>query len=205
MPVLAPAPFPERRFHFRDDSRDDSAPLVWTVESFLSPAECAALIDRFEALGPAAAPVTTGGGFEMRPDIRNNSRVMFDDPELAASLFGKARPHLPDRMYTESLEPFSANERFRGYRYGPGERFASHYDGSFRRSAREESLFTFMVYLNEGFRGGSTEFSDFELTVVPRTGMALFFQHALRHEGCAVESGRKYVLRTDVMYRLAAS
>jgi hypothetical protein len=30
--------------------------------------------------------------------------------------------------------------------------------------------------------------------------MALLFQHEVLHEGCAVESGVKYVLRTDVMY-----
>jgi prolyl 4-hydroxylase len=31
--------------------------------------------------------------------------------------------------------------------------------------------------------------------------MALVFDHQQVHEGAAVESGRKYVLRTDVMYR----
>jgi hypothetical protein len=30
--------------------------------------------------------------------------------------------------------------------------------------------------------------------------MALVFVHEQLHEGAAVESGRKYVLRTDVMY-----
>ena len=36
--------------------------------------------------------------------------------------------------------------------------------------------------------------------MVPRPGMALLFQHRLLHEGCAVESGVQYVLRSDVMY-----
>ena len=30
--------------------------------------------------------------------------------------------------------------------------------------------------------------------------MALFFEHAIHHKGEAVIQGRKYVLRTDVMY-----
>jgi len=43
-------------------------------------------------------------------------------------------------------------------------------------------------------------FHDFDEAVVPRAGMALLFQHQLLHEGCVMESGVKYVLRSDVMY-----
>jgi hypothetical protein len=31
--------------------------------------------------------------------------------------------------------------------------------------------------------------------------MALVFEHPVRHQGAPVTAGRKYVLRTDVMYR----
>jgi hypothetical protein len=57
-----------------------------------------------------------------------------------------------------------------------------------------------MVYLNEGFGGGTTAFHDFDVAATPRTGAALVFQHQLLHEGCVVTSGVKYVLRSDVMY-----
>ena len=159
------------------------------------------MIARIEGLGPAKAPINSGGGFEMRPDIRNNSRVMFDDVELARSMFERIRTHLPDSMYFEQLTPSGVNERFRGYRYQSGERFSAHYDGSFRRSADEESTLTFMVYLNEDFEGGGTKFFDHDVEVVPKAGLAVLFQHALHHEGSSVLSGTKYVLRTDVMYR----
>ena len=36
--------------------------------------------------------------------------------------------------------------------------------------------------------------------ITPKRGMALFFRHELPHEGRAVRSGTKYVMRTDVMY-----
>jgi hypothetical protein len=36
---------------------------------------------------------------------------------------------------------------------------------------------------------------------VLETGKALFFEHDVRHQGAPVERGRRYVLRTDVMYR----
>jgi hypothetical protein len=38
------------------------------------------------------------------------------------------------------------------------------------------------------------------LRVTPKTGMALLFHHPILHRGDPVIAGRKYVLRTDVMY-----
>lgn len=181
------------------DSLDHTGPLVLTVGDVLSPAECAALVDRIETLGPTAAPITTSRGFEMRTDIRNNTRVMFDDPAFAATLFARIAPHVPPQLC--GMRPVGANERFRCYRYDVGQRFAPHYDGAFLRDDDERSLLTFMVYLNEGFGGGTTRFHDFDVDVTPKTGMALLFQHLLLHEGCAVASGVKYALRSDVMYR----
>ena len=55
-----------------------------------------------------------------------------------------------------------------------------------------------MVYLNEGFGGGATEFDD--RSVEPQTGQALVFEHRLRHQGAEVTRGTKYVLRSDIMF-----
>jgi prolyl 4-hydroxylase len=177
---------------------DLACPLIWTLEGVLSPGECAALVARINAIGPAPAPITTAEGFVMRPDIRNNTRVIFNDEDLAEDLFRRVRPALPALMRGMALA--GANERFRCYRYEPGQRFAMHYDGSFVRGERERSLVTFMIYLNDGFTGGATRFPVNNRSVEPRPGMALFFQHHLLHEGCPVESGVKYVLRSDIMY-----
>ena len=181
---------------------DPACPLVWTVENVLNPAECAAMIQRIEDAGCSAAPITTARGFEMRPDIRNNSRAIIDDPALAAELFRRVEGVVP-RLFRGNVAS-GANERFRCYRYEPGQRFAMHGDGAFVRDNRERSFLTFMVYLNEGFEGGETLFLEPKTTIVPKAGMALLFQHPLLHEGCEVTSGVKYVLRSDVMYRKAA-
>jgi hypothetical protein len=37
--------------------------------------------------------------------------------------------------------------------------------------------------------------------ITPAKGMALLFHHPILHRGDSVVRGRKYVLRTDVMYR----
>ena len=90
------------------------------------------------------------------------------------------------------------NERLRFYRYGPGQRFAPHTDGCVRRANGEESLLTFMIYLNGDVQGGETHFENASIT--PRPGLALVFDHYLLHEGGLVLAGHKYVLRSDVMY-----
>ena len=182
-----------------EDSLDQHAPLVFTVENILSADMCRGVIDRLETMGFDAAPITTARGPVMRSDVRNNTRVMFDYPELAKLLFDRIAPHVPQELC--GMKPVGANERFRSYRYDVDQRFAPHYDGAFVRNASERSLLTFMVYLNEGFTGGATRFHDFDLDVTPKAGRALLFQHFLLHEGCVVTSGTKYVLRTDVMYR----
>ena len=175
-------------------------PLVLTLEGVLTAPECKALIERIEAAGPTAAPITTNRGFVMMPDVRNNSRVMFDDTELAALLFERVRPFVPERLEGH-WKLCGANERLRCYRYAPGEYFAPHFDGAYVRHPNEKSLLTFMVYLNECEAGGHTGFEDLELEVRPSPGRALLFNHRLRHEGATVVKGIKYAVRSDLMYR----
>jgi len=186
------------RRYLDGDSLDQSAPLVFSIAGVLAAPECADMIARIEQLGPSDAPITTARGFVMRPDIRNNTRVMFDDVELAAQLFARLGGALPARLC--GRRAVGVNERFRCYRYEPGQRFAPHYDGAYARSPTERSELTLMVYLNEEFTGGKTAFHHYDVEATPRTGAALLFQHQLLHEGCVVHTGVKYVLRSDVMY-----
>jgi hypothetical protein len=65
---------------------------------------------------------------------------------------------------------------------------------------------TIQLYLNEGYEGGETTFVSFEspsknVSCKPRTGMVLVFEHRISHEGSKLKKGRKYAVRTDVMYR----
>src|ERR1044071_530990 len=96
--------------------------------------------------------------------------------------------------------PDGGNARFRRPRLTPGQQIKGRYGGAFPRPPRQPSDLPLMIYLTDGFTGGGTSFLDFDVDVAPRRGMALLFQHEVLHEGCAVESGVKYVLRSDVMY-----
>jgi hypothetical protein len=176
---------------------------IFVIHDFLSPEECREAIAIAETRGFTDAPITTSWGFLIQKDVRDNTRVMVDDPALALRLFERARPFLPERIDDWRLH--GLNERFRYYRYDVGQTFRPHYDGSFARSAEEESQLTFMVYLNDGYAGGTTDFYHPDrrprASVRPVAGMALVFVHQQLHEGAPIVEGRKYVLRTDVLYR----
>jgi predicted 2-oxoglutarate/Fe(II)-dependent dioxygenase YbiX len=176
--------------------------LIFTVDDFLAPDECARYIAISESGGYADAPITTSAGPRMRPEVRNNARVIADDPALAAALWPRLAPHVPARI--EGAVPVGINERFRFYRYDPGQTFAWHMDGYYERDRGDRSQLTFMVYLNDGYAGGETNFDlrypHGAVSVVPKAGMALLFVHHLLHEGAPLREGRKYVLRSDVMY-----
>lgn len=179
---------------------DVEQPLILTYPAVLTETECQAMIERIEEAGPTVAPITTARGPVMRTDIRNNSRVIFDDPAYATMLFERVRDILPEVVLGRKI--CGANERLRCYKYQPGQYFAPHADGAFRRDETEVSHYTFMVYLNDDFSGGETTFiTEPERIIQPRTGMALFFQHPIIHEGSVVKEGVKYVVRSDIMYR----
>lgn len=176
----------------------DERNSIITLTGVLAAGECESLISIAESRGFTEAPITTALGFVHRPDIRNNTRVMCDDVQLAGQLWARIRPAVPEQL--RGWQAVGLNERLRFYRYEAGQAFRWHYDGSFRRSAQEQSQLTLLLYLNEGFVGGATMFKDGPV-VAPRQGMALFFQHPILHQGETVREGRKYVLRSDVMYR----
>jgi len=130
--------------------------------------------------------------------------------------------HLIPREYN----PVGLNRRFRCYRYVKGATYRPHIDGAWPGSGLSSdgdyvydsygdrlSRFTFLIYLNEDFTGGETKFyaPNGEKVgvldrrgVTPMCGSALVFPHgdtkgALLHEGSGVESGTKYVVRTEVL------
>jgi len=83
--------------------------------------------------------------------------------------------------------------------------------------AKQSSLFTFLIYLNDEFEAGETTFflpsaregSMNAYPVKPLQGSVAMFPHgetegSLLHEGTGVRQGSKpsakYVIRTDVLY-----
>jgi hypothetical protein len=190
---------------------DFSHPLLWTVPDLFSPEECAAIVAGAAGQPWLAATVNSASGRVVEAGVRDSFTAVLHDPALAERMYRRVLPHVPARMSAElgsrgrvSLEVAGVHLPVRIYRYEPGQHFGLHQDQSYFGDGGEKSLLTFMVYLNEGFGGGETDFPEQERTIVPKMGMALLFQHMVLHAGRRVTSGSKLVLRSDVLYRPVA-
>lgn len=174
------------------------AEQVFVIEDFFSGAECDNYMVWSEQKGYEEAKVQVNGEQTMLKSVRNNSRITFVDHGLAEIVWEKFKPFAVADF--GNSEVCGLNEMFRFYKYGPGERFKKHIDGSYIRNEEEASYFTLMIYLNDDFEGGETVLQKH--SVKPKKGMALVFYHGIKHSGEPIINGTKYVLRTDVMYKL---
>jgi len=100
---------------------------IFVIHDFLTGDECRSFITRSENGGYDVASIATAAGPVIDREVRDNARLIADDPALAETLWQRARPFIPPTTggwYVRGL-----NERFRFYRYDPGQKFALHYDG----------------------------------------------------------------------------
>jgi len=195
------------------------------LHNVVSPEECSELIDRAEEDGFEDASI-----YDRRTNRahRNCTRYVFDDASLADNWFERITYALKDTPFERRLmnapwvdtrnsgkvqHAVTLNERLPLLRYKQGQFFHSHNDAIFVRPkeqgerAGEKSYVSVQVYLNQKFKGGNTTFHGRgrHLDVKPRTGSILIFEHGILHEGQKVTQGKKYLLRTDVMYSSSAN
>lgn len=169
---------------------------VFSIPDFLTPNECQNLIALAEARGFEAAAVRTDTGQKMMTKVRNNQRVMFESSAWVDLLWTRlAQEYLP---HVDEGIAAGLPKDLRFYKYIPGQRFKMHKDGPWSENGLASKL-TFLVYLNDDFAGGATDFRTFK--IAPQTGMALLFVHDTWHEGEVVTEGVKFVLRSDVLYK----
>ena len=187
---------------------DFARPLLWTVPDLLTGAEC----DEVVALAAASvwqpATVNRQQGRQVDARLRDSDTAVLRGSTWGPRLWERVRPRVPATMSREDertgqrleMSPCGVFEPVRVYRYEVGQHFGLHQDQSYFRDDGARSLLTLMVYLNDGFGGGETDFPEQERRVVPRRGEALLFQHMLLHAGRPVTSGTKLVLRSDVLF-----
>merc|ERR1719356_2123 len=202
---------PKTKWQYNADARTmvEKGKDAWTIE-LLSPTESAKCVELCEMYG------FEGCGYPEH--YRSNTRMITTDPALAEVLYQRIKACCPQTYECEGAqwEICGLNERFRWCKYVKGQKFGIHTDAVFQRSLSEKSFYTVNIYLNSGerdFQGGRTCFYDmkkngrgFDFTVGVRAtpGLALMFNQypdQIYHDGEKVESGTKYLMRTDVMYR----
>ena len=178
---------------------DDSKTLIVELADLLTLDECSALIQRIEDSSPKLAPVNTAKGTQVRTNVRNNERVVFDDEELAENCLTKPKiicppnsmvEKLPERMSDSAVTvtnlecdlPLTQMDRLNAMKM---------------KRAFIPILSTSMMNLTAEKQPSSR---NREIVVKPVAGDGVLFQHPIIHEGSVVNSGVKYVARTDIMY-----
>jgi len=186
------------------------------------------LIDLAESKGFDVATIHgPNGGEVLRSDVRKCGRCIIDDNDLAELWFERVMHVLDGKDIKEKfvtapwtnlpvpagepkacLRVVGINERLRILRYHVGEHFNKHQDNHYTRGEEygdrqgETSKLTFLLYLNEGMKGGQTRVgsSGRFVDVVPKTGSVLIFDQDIVHESISVSKGVKYACRTEFMY-----
>ncbi|KAL0481886.1 PKHD-type hydroxylase [Acrasis kona] len=182
---------------------DLSVPGAFLLHEVLSEEECAHFIKETEALQYEDC-------YGFHPSYRSNKRVIVNDIGLADLILERTKEFLPLQYEVEG-EMWKAkclNPQWRFCRYNPGQHFSAHIDGCYTLDMNNRSWFTFMIYLNGGFKGGSTNFLkkiDRDTKIVtcevpPERGLVLVFPHHLLHEGEPLGNKQKYIMRSDLMF-----
>lgn len=178
---------------------------VWEVYNIFTPAECEKIIGLSEKQGFETAEINDGN---YNPVINNKERAggvswLKDDLDEVITKFAKLTENisgLPDYYQ----EPTQVGK------YELGGEFKAHYDHcnenilGCRKASRITGgrKSTLLVYLNDDYEGGETEFPLVHLTIKPERGKGLFFinldkdcniEYYSFHGGLRVTKGRKYI------------
>jgi prolyl 4-hydroxylase len=177
----------------------------------LTPERCTDILAQAEALGFETAKVNFYGEQRLMTDIRRNSRLEWDNERLANELGDAVRTAAGDQfpLTFDGMPYVKPASHLRVYRYEPGDYFKTHRDGKFKQDGLLTRM-TVLAYLNDT-EGGQTILMpdgagqpDKFIEIQPHIGDVLMFQHEFWHEGRPVTSGLKFVLRTDLFYRIPA-
>ena len=154
-------------------------PCIIELSDLLSSAECSQLMTACS--NPLPSPhLDQHGGFqslarEYPATYRTNDRLVFRNPALSQALWARIVPLLraqdiagarPSGYGTQGVwKPVGLNDVFKMSRYGAGDAFLPHRDGTFVVNDDVRSVLSLMVYLNDsstGTEGGEGAFSGGE-------------------------------------------
>ena len=173
---------------------------LYAVGEFMTPAECEKMIALTEE---KAKPSTVYDNADSK-DFRTSYSGDVDPDDRFVK---KISRRIDDLL---GIDP-RFGEAIQGQRYHLGQEFKPHhdwfhpgtsyYDMEMKRGGQR--CYTAMVFLNEVEAGGTTDFTDLDLSIVPKPGVLLAWNNAKPdgetnwatiHAGTPVEAGVKYII-----------
>ncbi|KOR82906.1 2OG-Fe(II) oxygenase [Bacillus sp. FJAT-22058] len=169
-------------------------PLILVLENVLSDEECDGLIELSkDKMNRSKIGVT----HEVN-EIRTSSSMFFQENEY--DILTK----IEKRISTIMNIPVEHGEGIQILKYTPGQEYKAHYDffTSSSTAAKNNRISTIILYLNDVEHGGETFFPKLNFSVIPRKGMAVYFEYFYNdknlneltlHGGAPVITGEKWV------------
>ncbi len=178
---------------------------IWEVYNIFTPAECDTIIQLAEKQGFTTAEVSDPNYKAVVDNKQRTNKVSWlkDDHDKVIMKLA----YLTEKI---SGLPVYHQEVMQVGKYDIGGQFKTHYDQcneivpgcreAIRITGGRKS--TLLVYLNDDYEGGETEFPLVHLTIKPERGKGLFFinldkdnkiEHYSFHGGLPVTKGRKYI------------
>jgi len=166
------------------------------INNFLTPDECDRIISFCEKNNLFNRSQVT--------DINKVTSIDALRTSYSAFLHNSSDPlfsSLIDKAAALNGRNISAVEGLQCVRYCEGQEFKFHFDSKGGNDVAR--TLTFLVYLNDNYKGGETFFPIINYKVVPKTGRALIFQNLdesmqpiiySAHAGLPVDAGTKYAL-----------
>ena len=198
----------------------EALPGAFQLLNVFTSRECESFINKTEALG-----YLEDAAVSLPRSVRHNDTVTWIvDDSIHDIMYKRVKDFMYDKdNIFEGKKTLGLNKRFRFYKYKKGDFFNFHTDGSWPGSkvVNEElisdfykdrySQMTFLVFLNDDFEGGYTQFivkkdNKEELVSIRTTkGGVLCFPHGFHplhcvHSSTAITKGIKYIIRTDVLF-----
>ncbi len=155
---------------------------VYVLPNMFTPAECGKLI----ALKGQAHHDPDGGHADNKKPLLIPWAARQIEPYVSKLSFADYRVH--------GVDPY-----MRLYKLVKGKGAVSqHKDRDYAGPYPSRALYSILVYLNNDYEGGETVFDGCAPAPHVEVGGGLLFKHDLLHEGLAVRSGTKHVLKTDL-------
>lgn len=173
-----------------------ASPEVTRFPGLFTPEECGYLAGAAAPMLKPSVVVDPRSGRQMPHPVRTSDGAVF------AWLVANPAVHaLNRRIAAASGTRVEQGEPLQVLRYRPGQQYRSHLDavpgpGGNRR------ILTLIVYLNDGYKGGETQFAKTGLSVRGRMGDGLLFRNTLpdgradpmsEHAGLPVTTGTKLI------------
>lgn len=180
-------------------------PYISFYQDVFTPEECDFVIENSEKLNKFKRSGMYNVELKQSEilDIRTSSSFV-DEDSTFNDIRQKSYELLKDKF--SYINNFSIDhfEKTQIQRYNPGQYVASHMDyfNCGRHVTNNDKMATLIIYLNDDFTGGETQFDYLNIKVKPQKGSALFFNYDYgenvktksKHGGSPVIEGTKYII-----------